>query len=89
MHESIRTDIYYEDKKALFYRSWIFEILNLVSFERTLFKENSFKHKLKIFILFMSISVYMSNIGVLDFYQYLRGQINKIILQKYYFIHSV
>jgi len=28
------------------------------------------------------VTVYMSNIGVLDVYQYICGQINKIILQR-------
>jgi len=58
-----------------------------------MFADYSFKNKMKIFLFFMSISpqympkasktLYMSNIRVLHFYQYICGQFHKIIFQRY------
>ena len=53
---------------------YLSDIENLASFERAMFEDYSSKNKMKIFLLFMSIlplsasrTVYMSNIGMLDF----------------------
>jgi len=67
---------------------YLSDIKNLVSFERAMFEDYSFKYQMKIFLVFMSISplpsacllhkapwtVYMSKIGVLNDTLYLVWQ---------------
>jgi len=76
---------------------YLSDIKNLVSFEGAMFEHHGFKHNTKILHVNISTSkctpeaswtVYLSNIGLWYFYQYICGQIIKIILQKSYILIS-
>jgi len=74
---------------------YLCDIENVVSLERAMFEDYGFKYRIKIFLLFMLLSLllntslgaswteYMSNIRAIHFYQYILGLFNKIILQRY------